>query len=689
MQRTTALLALALWGCGGNEPPRLAALDEQTAFVNHELNVALSASDADGDALTFGFAGEPPAGARIDPLAAGRALLRWTPLISDAGAQALRISVSDGEDTDSAELRVRVQPSSEGATAPQFVQPLGSGTTIDVLATACLTLPIVVTDPDTADVTLGQAEPLIEGATLTQDDGASGSWSWCPKKAQIAADDRYALALSADDGDNAPTRKDYLIVLKSGDGAGCPGQAPSVTHESKSITTIDDVTVLATVTDDLGLKYGPLLYFSAAPPGDPPDVTQMTQLSMDLRQGTPTDGVWGTDIPNPVAAAASGSSAQLYYIIAARDNDDDAGNCDHTTQAPTTGSYAITVTNGGGGGNKSLCDSCSADAQCGGAGDLCIFIGAASHCGTACSATSDCPSGHYCSFASFTSVNGASGRQCIPNDYVCNAGASSCVDDAKEDNDTMAQAASNPALGPGNHPNLVSCASAAADDEDWYRIVLAASGTVSASIAGGSTSDLDLSLVAPNGAVLAKSDSLSSNESVEACLPAGTYYLRVFAYGGGENNYTLSYALAAGNCASACVDDENEPDDDAFNARMVDLDLGTHVESDQAICSLDDDWYAVWLYAGETLHASLTFTQTNASEDLDLNVYDASLTNLTGCTESTPSGCDPLNGGSASSNETLAWPIASTGTYYLVVHGWDGSANDYDICIGLSAADCP
>ena len=75
-------------------------------------------------------------------------------------------------------------------------------------------------------------------------------------------------------------------------------------------------------------------------------------------------------------------------------------------------------------------------------------------------------------------------------------------------------------------------------------------------------------------------------------------------------------------------------------------------------------------------------------EDLDLYVYHNGL-NLTGCTEATPFGCDPNNGQSGTSNEHLEWLIDQNDTYYVVVHGWQGSENLYDICIGLDPADCP
>jgi hypothetical protein len=51
--------------------------------------------------------------------------------------------------------------------------------------------------------------------------------------------------------------------------------------------------------------------------------------------------------------------------------------------------------------------------------------------------------------------------------------------------------------------------------------------------------------------------------------------------------------------------------------------------------------------------------------------------------------CGAQNGSSVNQNETLVKAIATTDTYHLVVRGWQGAQNQYDLCVGLSATDCP
>ncbi|MEZ4446857.1 MAG: pre-peptidase C-terminal domain-containing protein [Polyangiaceae bacterium] len=679
-----------LTACGGNTPPELSPIADQRAAINTELILTLSATDADGDPLTFEFSADLPniaTRARLET-DGSEARFFWTPLVSDIGSQEFVFSVSDEASTVRRDAVIEVA-AGEG-TAPVFVQPLGNGTTLDLRQSACVEVPVAVSDPDTPGVTLGQEEPVIPGAELSQEAELNGTWSWCPSKDQVAADDRYSLVLSADDFDNDKTLKDYLVVLRSGDGADCPGTPPTVDHTPEDWSSVNDLTILAEVTDPEGLKYEPLLYYSTKPPADPPQLGSMTQLTMILLDGDMKSGVWGADVPNPVATDGPGASAKLHYVIAATDNDDPDGPCDHTTQVPATGNYTIDVQNPGGTGGKALCESCTADVQCGDSNDLCIFFDNALHCLQGCTGDTDCPTGSYCSFGTFTSVNNAVGKQCVPASFSCTeTPPPGCVDDNLENNDSLSQAQGKPPLAQGSHENLVSCPGQGGDDEDWYRLVVPQAGQLDALLVGGSTTDLDLALYTSSGTLVVKSDSLTSSETFDTCVSAGTYYLRVYAFGTGQNSYSLDWELSPGPCLGSCSDDSNEDDDDPLDARSVDLNLGTYTSTTQAICSGDEDWFAVPMFSGETLYASLDFVQSTPQEDLDLWIFDSNGVNLTGCDESTPLGCDPLNGQSGTSDEHMTWPIPTTGTYYVVVHGWAGSENLYDVCIGLSSSSCP
>ena len=92
---------------------------------------------------------------------------------------------------------------------------------------------------------------------------------------------------------------------------------------------------------------------------------------------------------------------------------------------------------------------------------------------------------------------------------------------------------------------------------------------------------------------------------------------------------------------------------------------------------------------GDSLSIDLFFTQTNSNQDLDLHLYKGAV-DLTPCTEASPGTCSTANGQSTTSDETYSYTlddpactISAHCPHYVVVHGWAGSVNSYDILIGL------
>jgi hypothetical protein len=525
---------------------------------------------------------------------------------------------------------------------------------------------------------------VIEGATISSSGGLTGAWHWCPTRDQAAADDRWTLTLAADDLTNPKTLKDYLVVLRSGDGSQCPGEPPVITHTPTDESTISGLTIAAEISDDKGLKQQPLLYYSETDPGPTPNLAEMVQVSMIQIDGTEQNGTWAADVENPVAGDPQGTSQELYYVIVADDDDDETGDCDHVT---TSSTYSMTVTNPGGGGTTAACEACTSDAQCAGAGAHCVRVGVMNEpfCLPGCM-PGTCPSGYTCSASNVTSVDGASARQCVPDAGSCTA-STSCIDDLWEENDNRTDAAANGTLLNGDLLELTSCplVTGGGDDEDFFEIDITADSQVTLEITGGATTDLDLALQSATGTVIASSTSLASDESLSRCLTPGTYYARVYAWGTGTNDYLLSYDRTAQSCATACVDDANENDDSSAAARTTTF--PTHTATAQTICT-DDDWYAVDLFDGETMTVDLTFTQANAQQDLDLHLHDSAGVDLTPCTEPDGDDCTIAAGQSADSNEHTVFTAPASCTagcsYFVRVHGWNGSKNTYGITIAIS-----
>src|SRR6185295_241433 len=252
-------------------------------------------------------------------------------------------------------------------------------------------------------------------------------------------------------------------------GTSCPGTPPAISHTPHDVSSIVDLAIDATVTDDKGIKDAPLFYYSLTPPATPVDVTKLNQLTMKPQSGDRSNGVYEATVPNPVAQAQAGTKQTLYYVFVASDNDDTTGTCNHTT---TSQLYSMTVTSTGS-ANLPICSACTSDAQCG-TGDECVRMGSsgATFCLQACGA--GCPAGYTCSTTPVTSVDGASAPQCVPQSGTCEMTTTSCSDDSWEVNDTQSDASHNPALATG-HYDLVSCPSttnATRANDDWFKLVV-------------------------------------------------------------------------------------------------------------------------------------------------------------------------------------------------------------------------
>ncbi len=665
--------------CGPGSPPVLPGLTDQVAQVGTELMVNLHASDPDGDALTYKFEAadltDLDGHAEITVSPSGTGVFKWTPTQADVGRHAFDFTVSDASHHATATINIDVRSAIGAASAPVFRQPLGSGTTLDLTQQACVDVDIVI-DASSSTVRIGQGDPVIDGAQLDVRDGHTATWHWCPTKAQ-QAQARYVLLLSADDGDNPRVVKNFLVVLRGSSGTSCPGTAPVISHTPHDISSIVDLAIDATVTDDKGIKDAPLFYYAMTAPAAPPDLSKMTQLTMKPKTGDRTNGVYEATVPNPVAQMPAGTKQTLYYVVAASDNDDTTGTCNHTT---TSQVYSMTVTSTGS-ANLPICSACTSDAQCG-TGDECVRMGSsgATFCLQACGA--GCPAGYTCSTTPVTSVDGASAPQCVPQSGTCEMTTTSCVDDSWEVNDTLSQAMANPALTPGSY-NLVSCPDPADDlfsNDDLYRIVVAADSQIDLKLAGGTATDLDLFLDDAAGNVIKRSVSLSSSEEVSLCLPAGTYYAEVLGVGTARNPYQLIYTTTAQSCSAACVDDSHEPDSSAAQARTAAV--PDFSSPGNQICPDNDDWYKVRVFTGDFLVVDLGFAQSTPDQDLDIHLYKNGV-DLTPCEVGLP--CDVFNGQSSSSDEHAEYLIPSgceSGCDYdVVVHGYHHSANRYDIAI--------
>ena len=152
-----------------NAPPVLAAIGDHTVSEGATLTFTVSATDVDGDTLTYGASGLP-AGASFDP---ATRTFSWTPGYDQAGAHAgATFQVTDSGSpakSDSEAITITV----DDVNRPPVLAAIGDQS---VTEGETLTFTVSATDEDGDTLTYG-ASGLPTGATF---DPATRTFSWTP-----------------------------------------------------------------------------------------------------------------------------------------------------------------------------------------------------------------------------------------------------------------------------------------------------------------------------------------------------------------------------------------------------------------------------------------------------------------------------------------------------------------------------
>lgn len=223
-------------------------------------------------------------------------------------------------------------------------------------------------------------------------------------------------------------------------------------------------------------------------------------------------------------------------------------------------------------------------------------------------------------------------------------------DDAYENNDTLSSAS---AIQAGAHPGLFC------DDDDYFAVELPAGKMLTASATfDNAAGDLNMEVRDPSEALLDSSAGLDDVERVYAAASeTTTVYVRVYPYGGAENDYDLDLEI------SPSGEDTYEENDTRAQAPVLTQD------SYLDLYRWDDDYYAVDLEAADRIHAAIGFQPENG--DLDLTLLDQTGTTLD--TGAGPPGC-----------EDVSYTTVSDRRVYLRVDAAFGTHNAYGLTFSIA-----
>lgn len=245
-------------------------------------------------------------------------------------------------------------------------------------------------------------------------------------------------------------------------------------------------------------------------------------------------------------------------------------------------------------------------------------------------------------------------------------GPAMCANDGFEDNDTLATPAQ---ITGGVISNLFACP----NDDDYYSLLMGANDvlTVDASFVLGE-GNIDLQLYNPAGTVVASGVLNQSNESITfTAVTAGAHVLRVFLQSDLGASPGNSYSLNVQHNAAPCAQDTFEDNDSELTARA--LAAGTYLTMN--VCLMDDDFYSIPVNAGDTIGASVSFT--NSEGDLDLRLLN-------------PLGFSVASSGGTGNTESISFTANLTGTYtlrvYLFSDNGSVAGNPYSLTLAITPA---
>lgn len=638
----TFLLSLMALGslvaaCSSGSSVNLLSPAPATVSIGETLTLALVVDNPEG--LTISYQVEPVTPDSLPSFDSVHAItgtpqgatFRWSPLVSHVGEHELRFIVTrDGSVIDTETVVITVQPPADAA--PVFIQP-GAGATFDLGLSLCVEFAIEVRDADSPFVDIRARSDLPAGASLIGVGPKSAEVFWCPSRDQVSSSQRWILEFEASDETHPSVPHDFVVVLRAPTDENCEGDSPvlEILAPETAVRT-ESSQVRVRITDDMGLRDAPLLYWSTESPDDPmmPDVTTFEQVTLET--GDSPDEFIG-DIG---LALDEGEARGVYFLVSATDNDDASGAlCDHRTDSEL---QVITLVGAAPRGDVAACETCTRSADC--TSGVCASSSGGGTCLPPCE---DCDTG-MCGM--FGSVEGAALRACGDVVAACTPPVT-CMDDAFEPNDSQETAQ---ILAEGRTESLAICEATG----DFYRFDASFRNLVTFTVDNftHAEGDIDLRVLNEEGTIVASSAGVGNTESVSYCARGSeAVYAQVFGYRGATNTYAIEVERESGAC---CVDDSFEPDDASATARPD----GSPITG--TICPGDDDFYEVRTEGPATL-------EIDVAHDLgDINIELLS-----------PSGARITVSETASSPETIRADVDSGGRYLLRVYAALGEASPY------------
>ncbi len=180
-----------------NHAPVLATIGSKTVTTGSTLTFTISATDADGNPLTYRATGLP-SGATFT---ASTRTFTWKPASTQVGSYKVNFSVSDGKAIDSEIVTITVTTTNH----PPVLAPIGAKSVVKMHT---LSFTISATDPDKNPLTYS-ATGLPSGATFSP---STRTFRWTPTTSQVGT---YYVTFKVSDGKLTDSERVTITVRRS------------------------------------------------------------------------------------------------------------------------------------------------------------------------------------------------------------------------------------------------------------------------------------------------------------------------------------------------------------------------------------------------------------------------------------------------------------------------------------------
>jgi hypothetical protein len=190
-----------------NSAPVLSQIGDKRVLEESNLNVSLSAVDADEDVMYFSISPELDFITLTDNQD-GTALLRISPLKGDAGTYDMVIMVTDGNNTsDSESFKIIIDKVENGNTLP-VLTPIGDQF---VLVDETLDITLSASDSD-GDIMSFSVSPKLDFLTLQDNHNGTGKLTIAPVKGNVG---KYSITVTVTDAKNGSNSDVFKVIIKN------------------------------------------------------------------------------------------------------------------------------------------------------------------------------------------------------------------------------------------------------------------------------------------------------------------------------------------------------------------------------------------------------------------------------------------------------------------------------------------